>query len=88
MATRCGLGQGQCQISGNDLENCGEMRLFADRNPLDTKQISEMNNDYLNPESKGSNSPQNPRQNTPEVPDGSPTKVDVTGQNAATQTKQ
>ena len=47
-----------------------------------------MNNGYLNPKSQGSNSPQNPRQNTPEVPDGSLTKGDVTGQNAATQTKQ
>ena len=50
--------------------------------------MSAMNNDYLNSNSQGSNSPQNPRQNTPEVPDGSPTKVDVTSQNAAIQTKQ
>jgi hypothetical protein len=47
-----------------------------------------MNNDYLNPNHWGSNSLQNPRQNTPEVSDGSPTKEGVTGQNPATQTKQ
>jgi hypothetical protein len=83
-----GLWQDQCQISGNDLENCGEMRLFFYRNPLKNKQISEMNNDRLNPKSQGANSPRNPRQNTPLIPDGSPTKGGVTRHNPATQTKQ
>ena len=49
---------------------------------------NEMSTDDLNLKSQGLNSPLNPRQNSPEVPDGSPTKGDVTGQNPATQTKQ
>ena len=50
--------------------------------------VSEMNTGDLNTESQGSNSPENPRQNAPEVPDGFPTKGGGTGQNAVTQTKQ
>ena len=88
MAARYGLWQDQYQISGNDLENCGGMRLFFYRNPLKTKQISEMNNDRLNPKSQGANSPRNPRQNTLLIPDGSPTKGSVTGHDPAKQTKQ
>jgi len=88
MAARYGLWQDQHQISGNDLENCGGMRLFFYRNPLKTKQIFEMNNDRLNPKSQGANSPRNPRQNTLLIPDGSPTNGGVTGRNPATQTKQ
>lgn len=88
MAARYGLWQDQYQISGNDLENCGGMRLFFYRNPLKTKQISEMNNDRLNPKSQGANSPRNPRQNTPLISDGSPTKGSVTGHDPAKQTKQ
>jgi hypothetical protein len=76
------------QIARNDLEKCGGIRLFTDRNPLNTKQISEMNNHHIDSGSPGSNSPQNPQQNTPKVPDGSLTKGDVSGQNPATQTKQ
>ena len=47
-----------------------------------------MNNDRLNPKSQGANSPRNPRQNTPLISDGSPTKGSVTGHDPAKQTKQ
>ena len=47
-----------------------------------------MKTDDLNTKSRGSNSPRNPRQNAPEIPDGSLTKGGVTGQNPATKTKQ